>query len=235
MTAAICILALFIVVYVTMMDIFTVLFRLTGLTEEKARFQVVSLLTNSGYTTRESEIIANTPKRRKLAKITMIFGYVFAVAIVSVAVNLFLAMKDTQLHNIAQMMIYVFLGFLLFYFIRRNRFLKKHFDVFFEKIGNRVMFGKKSNPIVILDTYGDLLVAEIMLNRVPLVLQSVPLSKSGIKESFDILIMMVKKEDEQAQTAQADTVLENGDIIVVLGAYKKIWELFEKVVEKENI
>ena len=46
---------LLIIFYITIADIITILFRLTGMTEERARFQVISLLTNSGFTTQESE------------------------------------------------------------------------------------------------------------------------------------------------------------------------------------
>ena len=43
-----------IIVYWIISELFTILFRLTGLPDEKARFQVISLLTGSGFTTRES-------------------------------------------------------------------------------------------------------------------------------------------------------------------------------------
>ncbi|MFA6709555.1 MAG: hypothetical protein WCR79_07675, partial [Fusobacterium sp.] len=59
------------------------MFRLTGMSEDKARFQVISLLTNSGFTTSESELILKSKKRRSLAKIIMIFGYTFTATIVS--------------------------------------------------------------------------------------------------------------------------------------------------------
>lgn len=91
---------LFILVYVMIAEIFTVLFRLTGLTEEKAKFQVISMLTNSGYTTQESEVIATSKIRRKLAQITMVFGYAFTVTIVSSVVNIFLALKKTQIQHV---------------------------------------------------------------------------------------------------------------------------------------
>lgn len=67
--------AIFILVYILINEIFTVLFRLTGLTEDKAKFQVTSMLTNSGFTTSDSELITSSRVRRKLARITMISGY----------------------------------------------------------------------------------------------------------------------------------------------------------------
>ena len=72
-----------IIAYFIVVEIFTVLFRLTGLREDKARFQAVSCMTNSGFTTRESELILNSAARRNLARVMMLFGYLFAVSGVS--------------------------------------------------------------------------------------------------------------------------------------------------------
>ena len=43
------------------------MFRLTGMSEDKARFQVISLLTNSGFTTSESELILKSKKKKKFS------------------------------------------------------------------------------------------------------------------------------------------------------------------------
>ena len=74
---AIILILTFIMVYLFLIRIFTVLFRITGLTNEKAKFQAISLLTSCGFTTSESEIIANDKARRKIAIIAMITGYGF--------------------------------------------------------------------------------------------------------------------------------------------------------------
>lgn len=99
-TSASILFVVFILIYVMIAEVFTVLFRLTGLTEEKARFQVISMLTNSGYTTAESEIITSSKIRRRLARITMLFGYSFTVTIVSVVVNVFIALTKAQLKQL---------------------------------------------------------------------------------------------------------------------------------------
>ena len=49
--------ALVILGYWVISELFTLLFRFTGLPDEKARFQVISLLTGCGFTTRESELL----------------------------------------------------------------------------------------------------------------------------------------------------------------------------------
>ena len=108
MTGAILMFVFLILIYILISDIITVLFRLTGLTEEKARFQVVSLLTNSGFTTNESEIIVSSKVRRKIAKATMLFGYAFTVTIVSTIVNIFMTFDETKRVHMA---IYLFWEF----------------------------------------------------------------------------------------------------------------------------
>ena len=89
--AAASLFAVLILLYWIISEVFTVLFRLIGLPEEKARFQVISLLTGTGFTTRESEMILSTRSRRRLARITVLFGYVFNITFVSTVVNVFLS------------------------------------------------------------------------------------------------------------------------------------------------
>ena len=47
---------LFLMIFLIIVDFFAILFRLTGVPIEKARFQVTSLLTGTGFTTKESEL-----------------------------------------------------------------------------------------------------------------------------------------------------------------------------------
>ena len=54
-----------ILIYLVITELFTILFRFTGLPDERARFQVISLLTGCGYTTRESEMILSNRRRRR--------------------------------------------------------------------------------------------------------------------------------------------------------------------------
>ena len=68
-----------VLIYWIILEMFTVMFRITGLPDDKARFQVLSILTGAGYTTKESESFVSSKMRRKLAQVTMLFGYVLSV------------------------------------------------------------------------------------------------------------------------------------------------------------
>ena len=99
LTMAISLFSLIILVYWVITELFTILFRFTGLPDERARFQVISLLTGCGYTTRESEMFLSNRRRRRLARITMLFGYVFNITIVSAFINVFLSLKLSQVEH----------------------------------------------------------------------------------------------------------------------------------------
>ena len=116
---AISLFSLIILIYWIITELFTILFRFTGLPDERARFQVISLLTGCGYTTRESEMFLSNRRRRRLARITMLFGYVFNITIVSAFINVFLSLKLSQVeHYYLGILIPLAVVAIIFVFIR---------------------------------------------------------------------------------------------------------------------
>ena len=218
----------FVIIYVVISDIITIFFRLTGMTQERARFQVISLLTNSGFTTRESEAIVSSKIRRRLAQATMIFGYAFTVTIVSTTVNFFMTLGRSTLNSLLYLLPIMLLVIVAFHFLRRSAFFKTKFDSFIERFGSRLMYGRNSNPVVLMEDYGTLVAAHIYLRRVPAFLEEVPLSESKLMSKYNIMVMMVKNKKGEATQANADTVLKENDIIMVLGRKREIREVFEK-------
>ncbi|PLR87076.1 TrkA C-terminal domain-containing protein [Bacillus sp. V33-4] len=76
---------LFILIYIAIIlaviEINVTLFILTGLEPRVARFQVISMLTATGFTTGESELIIDHPIRRKLSTFLILFG-AFSLAVI---------------------------------------------------------------------------------------------------------------------------------------------------------
>lgn len=220
---------LLIIFYIMISDIITILFRLTGMTEERARFQVISLLTNSGFTTQESEAVVNLKIRRRLAKGTMLFGYSFTVTILSTTVNVFMTMSDSELSTVIVLFPVLLIILCIFYYLRRSTFLKSKFDKWIETIGYRIMFGKDANQVILVEEYGNMVVAHIYLHTVPEILRDTTLADSGIMSVHKLMIMMVKSPDKDAMQANGTTVLQPKDTIIVLGKRSTIREIFENV------
>lgn len=225
---------LLIIFYIMIADIITIFFRLTGMTEERARFQVISLLTNSGFTTQESEAVVNLKIRRRLARATMLFGYAFTVTILSTTVNVFMTMSDNELSAVLVLLPILLLILGAFYYLRRSTMLKAKFDKWIETIGYRIMFGKDANQVILVEEYGSMVVAHIYLHTVPEMLRNKTLADSGIMSEHKLMIMMVKSSDDDAKQANGNTILQTKDTIMVLGKRKTIREIFENVELQEE-
>src|SRR3954471_1286030 len=83
-------LSIYLVIIIAVIEIFVILFRLTGLKTEVSRFQVISMMTGTGFTTGESELILGHPIRRKLATILILFG-AFSLAVIISSISQFLS------------------------------------------------------------------------------------------------------------------------------------------------
>ncbi len=232
MVASLILFVLFILFYVAIVDIITILFRLTGMTEERARFQVISLLTNSGFTTQESESIVTSKVRRRLARSTMLFGYAFTVTIMSAVVNLFVNMSRSELSAVFVSLPVLLLTLVGIYFLRRAPVVKKTFDGWIERIGHQIMFGKNTNQVILMEDYGNVVVAHIYLVVVPEMLLETTLADSQLMTNHNLMIMTVKPPNGEVQQANAATILHPKDTIMVMGKRRVIRDVFERAEQK---
>ena len=145
--------SLIILLYWIISELFTVLFRLTGLPDEKARFQVLSLLTGCGFTTRESEMFLSSRSRRNLARVTML-GYVFNITIVSAFINVFLSLKLSQAEDYYLGIIIPLLAAVLALAILRIPRIRRRIDRFLEHTADRVLKRDSSNTVLLIDYTG---------------------------------------------------------------------------------
>ena len=227
----------FIVVYVVVIQIYAVLFRITGLTKEKARFQAISLLTNSGFTTSESEIIVSDRLRRRIATAAMINGYAFSVIIVSLIVNVILSLKADEQGQAINVMLYSFAGFVVLIIITQIPLFKRWFEKFIQSLATKILKrSKNDNIIIMLDNYGKDSMAEVYLNRIPEFMIDVPLSEMKIKEKYKLNILMLERSGKVVDVNK-DTIFKKGDRLIVFGATSSIINAFtkKKREQKNNI
>ena len=220
--------SLIILIYWIMTELFTVLFRFTGLPDEKARFQVISLLTGTGFTTRESEMFLSTKPRRRLARITMLFGYVFNITIVTTIINVFLSLKLHQVeHYYVSMLIPLCVIALVFIFIRQPG-IKARCDNLLRSFADRLIgHADSTNTVLLVDYVGGDSIALVTLNTVPERFRELPLSKTGLRSDTGILVLLVEHAGKKAVPAGADTVFAPGDRLTVFGSYTAICKTFQ--------
>ena len=218
--------ALIILGYWVISELFSLLFRFTGLPEEKARFQVISLLTGCGFTTHESELLLSTRSRRRLARLTMLFGYVYNLTIVSAFINVFFSLKVSELAaDIISSIIPLSVVLFILAFIRVPK-VRAWGDRLIEKLAGRIIHKDTANTVCLMDYIGEDTIAQVTLYEVPEELKGVPLSASGLKTEQNILVMLVEPKGGKAEPAGADTVFQPEDKLTVFGNYAAISRVF---------
>ncbi len=213
-------------IYILIIEVFTILFRLTGLTYDKASFQVISMLTNSGFTTQDSEAITSSRTRRKVAKLTIIFGYLFTVVIMSSVVNIFLSLSNSEIQDMWLSGVIICVAVALLLFLKRFRSFQKFIDRKIEKVGKRIMFGKNRNPILLLDIFDNNVMAEVIVEKLPKALDNVMLKDSNLKEEHHIQIILIKRDGVTKSIIKGEETIRQNDIIVVFGNHRRIKSLF---------
>ena len=216
-----------ILLYWVIAEMFTFFFRLTGLPAERARFQVLSLLTGTGFTTRESEIVMGSRRRRRLARVTMLFGFVFNITIVSAFINVFISMKIVRVgQEFSGILILLGTIALIFVFMRvpkihawGENLLRRLVDRVFDRT-------EKFNAVMLVDNIGAGSIAQVTLRRIPEEYQGLTLAETRLRAETGILVMLVEHPGGRAEAAQADTVFEVGDKLTVFGDYKSICGAF---------
>jgi len=119
---------LILTILVFIVEVLSIALKLTGLDMDKARFQVISIITGTGFTTKESELISQHSTRRKIAQALMLISYVGYAILLGLVVNILLS--SSRLIYIT--IIFIVLSLVLLIIIR-NKWLVNSFERLIEK------------------------------------------------------------------------------------------------------
>ena len=213
--------------YQIIIEVFTILCRINGMTIDKSRFQVISILTGTGYTTDESESMIITKRRRKLTQSMMMFSYIFNLIIVSTLVNLFMSTASTNFKEVRLGIILTLINIFLIFIVRKSNRVKKIIDKLVVKITN-IRNSKSGNSINVYDTYGSEVIAEIEMKKIKKEMDNKPLKELQLQQKYNIHILMIRRNDELIDVIDGESTIKKNDILIVFGKYKNIKQAFVK-------
>ena len=226
LVSAIVLLIIVIIIYYVLSRLFTALFRLTGIAKEKASFQAISLLTNAGYTTEESELVVSEKTRRHLATAAMLTGYFFSVIIVSLFINLFTTIDFTGTEEQMLPLLVGFGGLAMFFIFLKIPFISRGLDKIMDVITFKVFRkASKENYISVLDTYGKDAVVNIYLYRVPEFLEGKCIVDSDLRKKFNVNVLMYTRNG-QNHYVKSDTIFSAKDTLIAFGPLASIRDAF---------
>ena len=221
-------------VYLMMIEIFSVAFKLTGLATNKIRFQVASLFTGTGFTTQESELITNEDRRRRIAVICMYTGHIFSVIIMGLVINVLISIgesinADRSGRTFTEWYFIVFyfsLGVFLLVLLIKIKPINVRFQRLLENIAiNTSKRKRNSNIVTVLDYYGKNAIVEIILNKIPAFAEGVSLYEMKLTNKYAINLLSIKRGKRMVDVTK-DTMFRKGDIIVAYGLISEIQEAF---------
>jgi len=224
-----------IAVYLFVVELFSVAFKLTGMASKKIRFQVGSLFTGTGFTTAESELIVNDDRRRKIALACIYTGHIFSVLIMGLIINVLFSIGTSittfsaTAQNLTEwyfIVFYVSAGFFLLVLFIKIPPINRRFTRFLEAIA--IHFSKNSrntNIITIIDYYNKCAIAEVVLNRIPPFAQELTLSQMELNKKYSINILSIKRGKRLLDVSK-DTMFRKGDILVIYGVVHDIQDAF---------
>ena len=221
-------------VYMFVIEVFSVAFKLTGLSTNKIRFQVASLFTGTGFTTAESELIVNDKRRRKIALACAYTGHIFSVAIMGLIINVFFSIgqwvgSEHTKPNFTDWYFYVFYvsaGLFLLMLIIKIPPVNKRFQRMLESIAiNSSKRHRNTNIITVLDMYGKHAIAEVILNRIPEYAKDKSLFEMGLSQSYSLNLLSIKRGKRIIDVTK-DTMFAKGDTLILYGLINDIKDAF---------
>ena len=229
--------------YLLAIEIFSVAFKLTGLSTKKIKFQVASLFTSTGFTTNESELIVGDDRRRRIATICMYTGHIFSVAFMGLIINVFFTLVnmkeiDFSIQTYTEwyfIILYIASGLFLLMLILKIPPINKHFQKFLEAIAiNSSKKTRNTNYISVIDLQGKHAITEVILNHIPPFAVDTPLSKMELTKNYSINVLSIKRGKRIVDVTK-DTMFRKGDILIVFGLINDIKQAFINSVSGDVI
>ncbi len=204
-----------------LVEILSVIFKITGLDLYKARFQVISILTHTGFTTRESELIAQHPLRRRLASILMLVSYIAQASLISVMFSM-VSQNAKQLLYIGIALAVILV---LYFVFSHNKYISGKVNRAVEKlIAKRFMKNVQRRSVdQVLKISPEYAVYELLVDS-DSPLANVTLRAAKLNERF-ISVLKIDRGSATLDFPKADTVIQPGDVLIVYGKIKFIKEL----------
>lgn len=208
---------------VLIVEVSAVMLRLTGLDIDTARFQAVSIITASGYTTAESELVTRHPVRRKIAMFLMISGTVALAFLISILVRI-LGAGFTGLQDI----FLVLSALLLVYLLIRNPGFVRFFSGHLERRLARQPALRKRNMEELLRLDEKHSIAEVQLINPKAFCINKTLGEVRLRDR-GILILSIRRDGKTLHAPRGTDDLRQGDILLAYGRPENISRLIDFV------
>ncbi|HEY31486.1 MAG TPA: hypothetical protein G4O10_00080 [Dehalococcoidia bacterium] len=194
---------------------------MTGMDQQKARFQALSAFSRAGFTTREAEAVVNDPKRRRIVTLLIILGNAGLVAVIVTATS---SITTSEGYNLPITVAVIIEGALVLYLLAsRSRFAGWR-DSFIEKrlVKSQVLEeGATEDLLHCMEGYG--IVKVIVASESPFIGSSF----SDIRRLEENLqVLGIERGKDWIPFPKANDTIQDDDKLVVYGHINVLKSLF---------
>ena len=207
-------------------EIAVVLFVMTGLKRTIARFQVISMLTGTGFTTDESSLIIDHPIRRRISAAIILFGYFSLAVIISSIAALLVNNLRVRLLVIVIALLLVLFGLLKSRLI--HQFLEKKFRHKMDEQFNLEDWPLKT--ALNLDEKDGVALLEIDHHSKYVDRPSHEL----FQEDDDFHLLFIRRGDHVLRKRLYEKHLQSGDKVLVFGDAALLKEMFAGMLAEDE-
>ncbi len=218
---------LYFVIIGFVIEISVMLFHFTGLKTKISRFQVISMLTATGFTTDESKIIIDHPIRRKIASFLILFG-AFSLAVIISSISNILS-DDLRLKELSIIcgVLFAILAILKLPLTRKKltRSFKRELENEFQ------IYERPLKDVLYLDS-------EDFVTEMDITEHSKLVGKrisDILDEEEDIRILFIKRGEVWIRKDLFSCTLNQGDQVLLYGNKKEIEEKFARELNQRTI
>jgi hypothetical protein len=196
------------------MEIAAIALKLTGMNIHTARFQALSALTGTGFTTREAESIMNNKQRRIIVMILMIIGPVGFIGILG---SIIVSVRE-------EIFLYELIAILAVLLLIIQLFKSKTIGAFFHRTVERQIRKRHYFRRVVLEEvlqldeqYG---VCEIKIDDHSKVIDK-KLSETNFKEE-GFIVLAIKRNGDILTAPRGSDKISKSDVLVIFGNIRNI-------------
>ena len=194
---------------------------MTGMDQQRARFQALSAFSRAGYTTREAEAVVNNPKRRQIVTLLIILGNAGLVALIVTATS---SITTSEGYNLPITVVVIIAGALALYLLTSRSRFAGWWDSFIEKrlVKSQVLEeGATEDLLHFIEGYG--IVKVIVTSESPFVGSSF----SDIRRLEENLqVLGVERGKDWIPFPKASDTIQDGDKLIVYGHINVLKSMF---------
>ncbi|MFB9327696.1 hypothetical protein ACFFSY_17350 [Paenibacillus aurantiacus] len=211
---------IYFVIMTLVVEISSELLIVTGLKRDISRFQVISMLTGTGFTTKESELILRHPIRRKIGIALILFG-AFSLAVVISSITNILA-DDFR---IPQLLIATASLLLVCFIVKHRRFHAKASPLFEKHLQQDFQLHELPIQEVLYVRDNDLFAAVSLHEHSGHIGRQ---ARDVFGEEEDVNLLYIKRGQVHLRTSVRQETLAEGDVLFVYGDKAQIKEKFKE-------